>query len=86
METKTIKLEFTIPKRYAGSDDQMFAAMVAGSIADSKHLKKDVIKCIVKNGVKVIGERDEMLGNLSHYICNEGHELPRILDELLSLT
>lgn len=32
---------------------------------------------------KEIDERDEMLSDLSHYVCNDGDELPRILDTLL---
>ena len=66
---------------------EMFAAMVSGSIADSTHLKKDVIKCIVKNYIKVVevkSQREEMLDNLAYYVCNDRKELPEILDKLLS--
>ena len=82
-----VKLEFTLPDKYAGSDMEMFAAMVAASIGGSTHLKKDAIKCIVKNCVKVVTERtqkDEMLDHLGYYICNDQEELPAILDTLLA--
>ena len=79
-----VKLEFTLPDKYAGSDMEMFAAMVLASIGDSTHLKKDVIKCIVKNGVKVIDERAEMLDSLGFYAINDSGELPAILDKLLA--
>lgn len=82
-----VKLEFTLPDKYIGTDLEMFAAMVAASIGDSTHLKKDIIKCIVKNCVKVVPEkteRDEMLDNLGYYVCNEPSELPDILDTLLA--
>lgn len=80
----TVKLELTLPDKYEGSDMEMFAAMVAASIQDSTHLKKDVIKCIVKNKIKVIDKRSEMLDNLGFYISNDQSELPGILDKLLA--
>jgi hypothetical protein len=80
----TVKLELTLPDKYNGSDMEMFAAMVLGSIQDSTHLKKDIIKCIVDNGVKVIDKRTEMLDSLGFYISNDQSELPGILDKLLS--
>ena len=80
----TIKLEFTLPDKYIGTDLEMFAAMVSGSIAESKHLKKDAIKCIVKNGIKVVDERAEMLDSLGFYLSNDSEELPAILDTLLA--
>jgi muconolactone delta-isomerase len=73
----TVKLEFTLPDKYAGSDMEMFAAMVAASIGD-------VIKCIVKNKVKLITERETMLDNLGFYAINDSDELPAILDKLLA--
>jgi len=81
---KLIKLQFALPDNYSNSDMEMFAAMVAASIADSTHLKKDVIRCIVKNCVKVITERDEMLDSLGFYAINDSTELPAILDKLLA--
>ena len=79
-----VKLEFTLPDKYIGTDLQMFAAMVAASIGDSARLKKDVIKCIVKNKVKLITERDTMMDNLGFYAVNDSDELPDILDKLLA--
>lgn len=79
-----VKLEFTLPDKYIGADLEMFAAMVAGSIFDSKHLKKDAIKSIADNGIRVIDERDEMLDSLGYYISNDTEELPAILDTLIA--
>jgi hypothetical protein len=79
-----VKLELTLPDKYLGGDMEMFAAMVSGSIADSTHLKKDVIKCIVKNKVRVITDRDRMLDSLAYYLVNDSEELPEILDRLLT--
>jgi len=81
---KLIKLQFALPDNYSNSDMEMFAAMVLASIGDSTHLKKDVIKCIVKNRVKLITERDTMLDNLGFYAINDSSELPAILDKLLA--
>jgi hypothetical protein len=79
-----VKLEFTLPDKYAGSCKEMFAAMVAASISESTHLKKDVIKCIVKNCVKVVEDKDERLDSLGYYVCNDQEELPAILETLLA--
>lgn len=79
-----VKLEFTLPDNYIGTDLEMFAAMVLASIADSTYLKKDVIKCIGNNGIKVIDERAEMLDSLGFYAINTSDELPAILDKLLA--
>lgn len=82
-----VKLELTIPDKYIRTDLEMFAAMVEASIGDSTHLKKDVIKCIVKNCVKVVpevSEREEMLIRLETFAINEANELPNILDKLLA--
>lgn len=79
-----VKLEFTLPDKYIGSDLEMFAAMILWSITDSKHLEKDVIKCIIYNGIKVIDERVEMLDSLGFYAINDSSELPGILDKLLA--
>jgi hypothetical protein len=54
MKNKKVTLELYIPAEYTNASEEMLASVVLDAITKSEFLKKDIIDCIKKNGVRAV--------------------------------
>jgi hypothetical protein len=68
---KKVTLEFYIPEKYGTSE--LFTAAILDAIKKAEFIKKDIIKCISKNGIKIVHPDNDDIIRVKSF---EAHDYP----------